>query len=81
MLADGMSGELTTQIRALLSTERNGHQLGEGLIDNIVTYLIDVCEFKKVSEVVVEDLETIAVAAWAENLPSKMCARMTVRCV
>ena len=44
-------------VRALLSEERGGKKLGDGLVSILVEYLVDEVEVKDVNEVKIKELK------------------------
>ena len=56
-----------TELMAKLSEARGGYTLGEGLIETVLNYLVDVAKMKNVKEFKIEALSSIAHEAWADE--------------
>ena len=69
-----MASELKEQFRAVLTPVRAGNALPTSLIEVLITYLVDECEFTLVTELVIADLVGTSNDAWknekSADLPS-----------
>ena len=59
--------EIRAALKEKLSESRNGRVLGAGLVETVLSYLVDVVKVKDVNELDIKDLKDTAEGAWEHD--------------